>query len=143
MSVRRVARRRAGVSAALRGDLDRLARTVCMVRAGAALVQDEGRDQWWGECENCGRTVWLSWCHVITRGNYHVRWDEDNAFAWCSGCHRSFDVRWQLKAEWVLRRIGARRYEALMMRSRAVGRMDYAAVRVALRARVAGLTKGE
>ncbi len=114
-------------------ELDELARTACMIRAGAALVTDEGRRQWWGHCLYCGKLAWLSWCHCLTRASHSTRWDPDGSFAWCRGCHRMLDQHWHLKAEWVQERIGAERFEALMLRARARTRPDRAAILVALK----------
>lgn len=127
-----IGRRRAGLDWRLRNTLDELARSITFLRIGAALVEENGRRMWWGECEKCGRTRWLSWCHVFTRGSYSVRWDPDNAFAWCSGCHRMMDQHWEIKHDWVVNHIGAVRYAALRHRKDSGHRVDYAAVKVAL-----------
>lgn len=119
--------------------MDRLARWVVMLRAGAALVTDEGREQWWGRCQRCQRAGWLSWCHVITRGAWSVRWDPLNAFAWCAGCHRWMDQHWEKKREWVIEQIGAAEFDALNLRSNG-GRPDYAGVRLFLQCEVERLT---
>lgn len=137
--IRRVARRRAGLSAHGRAELDRMARTLTMLRAGAALFTDEGREQWWGACQRCQKETWLSWCHVITRGAFAVRWDWDNAYAWCSGCHRWLDQHAEEKREWVIRQAGEPAYMKLVMRSRGK-RVDYAGVKVALAQEIARLT---
>jgi len=99
-------------------ELDRLARTYVMLRANAALFTDQGRDQWWGACERCGKTGWLSWCHVHTRACHATRWDPDNAFAWCSGCHRWLDQHWEDKRAWVIGRIGQEAFDRLTLRAK-------------------------
>lgn len=123
----------------MRADMDRLARWIVMLRAGAALVTDEGREQWWGKCQRCPKVDWLSWCHVITRGADSVRWNSDNAFAWCSGCHRWLDQHWEQKLDWVIGHIGEERWQRVRMLSNG-GRGDYAAQRVAMVIEVERLT---
>jgi len=132
--VRKVARRRAGLPREDRDRLDRLARELTMLRANAGRFDNPEPRQpsWWGQCQKCGRARWLSWCHVISRANFHVRWDADNAFAWCAGCHRTLDQHWEQKQAWVEQHIGPARWAMLLLRSRAKGRLDYAAIRVAL-----------
>lgn len=137
--IRRVAKRRAGLTAAGKEHLDRLARTLVMLRANAALFTDEGREQWWGRCQKCNREEWLSWCHVITRGAWSVRWDPLNAFAWCSGCHRWLDQHAEDKRRWVIEQIGEAEYDLLYLRSKGT-RVDYAAVEVFLKREIAALT---
>jgi 5-methylcytosine-specific restriction endonuclease McrA len=39
------------------------------------------------KCIRCGSTSHLQWCHVITRGILSLRWDMDNSFCGCAGCH--------------------------------------------------------
>lgn len=132
----RPARRRAGMSPAQIRTLDDLARSYCMTRAGAALVTDEGRKQWWGACQKCSRQRWLSWCHIFTRANLAVRWDADGSWAWCSGCHRYLDQHWELKRDWVAGWIGER-YEKLLLRSRALkARHSYPAMKLYLEAQL-------
>ena len=112
--------------------LDALCRTAVMTRAGAALFTDEGRDQWWGTCQHCNRPDhWLSWCHVYTRATHSTRWDLDNVWAWCSGCHRMLDQHWNRKKHWVEERIGPRRWANLTLRAETPGRkVDRAAVKL-------------
>jgi hypothetical protein len=132
-----------GLSAENRGFLDLLARSVVLARAGAALVvQDDGRWSWWGPCERCKRTQWLNWCHVFTRASYSVRWDLDNAFGWCDGCHRHLDQHWEEKRDWAISRVGESAFEALKVRSRPGRRPDYEAVRLYLVAAWTPLSRG-
>lgn len=110
---------------------DELARTLVMLRAGAYLVTDEGRRQWWGACERCHKTHWLSWCHVFTRAILAVRWEPDNAFAWCAGCHRYMDQHWNEKRDAAEKRIGAPAFSRLELRARAKARTRIDATTVA------------
>ena len=114
--------------------LDDLAKRACMARAGAALFTDEGRNQWWGRCLRCGKITWLSWCHGITRASHSVRWNEDNSWAWCRGCHRYLDQHWEEKREWIITMIGQKRFSRVLLRSRARNRPDLAVIEVYLRA---------
>ena len=144
--MRRASRRRAGLPKADLARLDHLARECAMLRANVARFDNPEPRQpsWWGACLRCGRENWLSWCHVVTRANYHTRWDRDNSFAWCAGCHRMLDQYWEQKQSWVEQRIGAKAYAALLMRSRIKGKMDFVAVRLALeQERAAMLNRGE
>jgi hypothetical protein len=112
-----------------------------MLRANAALFVDEGREQWYGRCQRCARERWLSWCHVITRGAWSVRWDPVNAFAWCSGCHRRLDQYAEEKRAWVIEQIGQDLYDLLVLRSKG-SKVDYAATEVFLKGEIAKLTGG-
>ena len=139
---RRVSRRRGGISIAELKVLDDLARTLCMTRAGAALVTDEGRKQWWGACQRCGCKRWLSWCHVFTRATRSIRWDPDNFFAWCRGCHRYLDQHWELKQVWVMADIGPDRFDQLLTRSRGLkGRQSFELVKLMLRGELAVINR--
>lgn len=130
--MRRVAQRKAGLHWRDKKALDELARTVVMLRAGAVLIEEDGRRSWVGNCQKCGRWRGLSWCHVFTRAALSVRWDPENAFAWCSGCHRHMDQHWEEKREYTIDRLGEAGFDALRMRSRPGRRPDYSAIRVSL-----------
>jgi hypothetical protein len=131
--IRRRAKSRAGITAAQKIELDSLAGYFVMLRAGAFLFTDEGRRQWRGGCQRCGKIEWLSWCHVFTRSIYSVRWDPDNSFAWCRGCHRWMDQHWESKRDWVIERIGQKAFARLKMRAQACTKPDYNLVKLSLR----------
>ena len=132
--LRSSAPRRAGLLYGKWKELDRLCRTVVMLAAGAALLEEDGRERWYGQCQRCAKTGWLSWCHVFTRAAVGTRWDPDNSWAWCAGCHRLLDQHWEKKLDWVLQRIGEQRWAALRLRKEAGRRPDYAAVKLSLEA---------
>jgi len=111
--------------------LDRLARTLIMVRAGAELVA-ESPEKWRGTCQRCRRIQNLSWCHVFTRGAWSVRWDPENSWAWCRGCHRYLDQHWDAKMDWIIGKIGKDRFELLRIRKGPGRGRDYAATRIYL-----------
>lgn len=99
VGVRKVAKRRQGLTTSQNEAVDELARAVCMVSAGAAMIAPEGRrktkPQWWGRCAWCKREGWLQWCHIRSRGSAPALvHDPLNAWAGCSSCHmgRQHDV---------------------------------------------------
>jgi len=40
-----------------------------------------------GKCEFCGKTLYLNAHHYIGRRDFKLRWNVDNGFCLCSGCH--------------------------------------------------------
>ena len=49
-------------------------------------------------CQAEGKTICkcggpLQLCHIITRGNLRLRYDENNCLVMCAGCHRFFTSR--------------------------------------------------
>lgn len=78
------------------------------------------RDGW--ACQRCGTrypppTFALHCAHMFGRGKPSTRFDPDNAAALCYGCHRWLDTHPDLKREFFLERLGARRFAALERRS--------------------------
>ena len=127
----RVSRTR--LTKATRFRLNQLARHILMQRVGAYLVTDEGREQWYGKCERCTKTTWLSWCHVFSRSIHATAWDDDNVFAWCRGCHRYMDQHWEQKRDACIARIGQSRFDALKLRAQPGRKPDYAGLELSLR----------
>ena len=115
--------------------LDRLARRYAMLRAGATMTR-ERPERWEGACQRCSRTRPLSWCHIFTRGAWSVRWDLENSWAWCKGCHRYLDQHWEEKFEWIVRRIGPERFALLKLRKQPGRSIDYAGMRLFLEQQV-------
>lgn len=74
-------------------------------------------------CQRC-RTVYgekhrgLHASHYIGRGNWSTRFDPDNVFAHCYGCHRYLESQRPEFEAWVLAHLGDTRYEWLIGRSR-------------------------
>lgn len=95
--MRRSAKRARGLTASQRQEMDDLARTIVMLRAGARLEgrqTDAGRVYyvWVGRCQWCDKHRDLQWCHIYSRGAHpSLRWNPDNAFAGCAYCHK---FRW-------------------------------------------------
>lgn len=69
----------------------------------------------------------LQTAHFIPRGNYHIRWDEDNAAGLCGGCHRAIDKHFVQKEELVKARLGDR-FELLQGREHETGKVDRNAI---------------
>ena len=69
----------------------------------------------------------LDTAHFIPRGNYHIRWDEDNAAGLCGGCHRAIDDDFTKKDEFVKTRLGDR-FELLQGRQHQTGKVDRNAI---------------
>ena len=83
------------------------------------------RDGW--TCQRCGkrypeRAQGLHAAHIFSRGRKSVRWDEVNAVALCFSCHLWAHGNPTLFAEWIMKRLGKRRYEALRRRAEAVAK---------------------
>lgn len=90
------------------------------------------RDRW--SCRRCKRAYrpyekngdnshlsGLHCMHFKGRGNYSVRFDEDNCMSGCYGCHSYLDRNPIEKAEFWLKELGQERFDALVQRSNKVG----------------------
>ena len=86
-------------------------------------------------CRKCGSTSYLQVAHVISRSNHAIRWDLDNLFLLCAGCHtmrRDSAHHDPLGfAEWVKEQLGQEKYEALRMRANCQ-KIDKSAVKLYL-----------
>lgn len=74
------------------------------------------RDNW--TCQRCFKqydppTTALHCSHFWTRGNWSVRFDEDNCEALCYGCHRHLGSNPVLHMEHKLAKLGEKRFDAL------------------------------
>jgi hypothetical protein len=100
-------------------ELDALCREVVFLRDG-------------NKCRKCGKEA-TDWCHVHTRGVHSLRWDLDNSFAGCRGCHMNF---WHkqptLAAQWWKDEIGDLRFLRLNARAAKPSRVNHVAVRAYL-----------
>ena len=137
--IRRRGKKRAGASSSLIAQLDDAARTVCMLRAGAQRL-DTG---WWGACQKCEKDRYLQWSHYIGRRLRRTRWEEDNTFALCAGCHMGFDQKtsYLTMDEWVRNEIGEARYHRLRYRITETFKVDHKLTLVALKMRLKELEK--
>lgn len=140
-ALRRVAKRRAGMTRAQHEELRQLHAWPVMLRANAAVfVEKVGKrtvERWWGACEHCHAVGWLQVSHIEPKGQYpHLRYDPENARALCWRCH----MHWWHKnpreaSEWIRQVMGetARDRLALRARARCSGpRPGYVALRLLL-----------
>ena len=109
-------------------ELDDLCRSVVFRRATAPGIGPV--------CERCGSDSHLQWSHFLSRSNKAVRWDLDNSFCLCAGCH-TMRLNSAHKdpagfVEWVKGRLGEERYDALRLRAAAVKGIDRWAVKAYL-----------
>lgn len=118
--------------------LDDLARTVVMLRHGAALaVTQGGALAWWGRCAWCRCARWLQWAHIHAKETHRaMRWDPDNALPLCGGCHR---FKWHgpdplAVHRFLVQHLGQHRVTVLALRAGAAvrGAFDASMQRVAL-----------
>ena len=63
-------------------------------------------------CVRCGSRDGLQWCHVVGRRNLNLRWEDENSFCGCSGCHLFWHHEPILAIDW-FRRAYPHRYEML------------------------------
>ena len=77
------------------------------------------RDQW--TCQRCNKqyqppTSALHCSHFWSRGNWSVRYDDDNCEALCYGCHSYLGGNPNEHHEYKLEKLGEERFEALRER---------------------------
>ena len=80
-------------------------------------------------CRVCGSGApglrYLQAAHFITRSNYAVRFDLDNVYLLCSGCHMMRRNSWHKDpasaVEFVRKALGKAGYQALRMRAAVIG----------------------
>ena len=73
-------------------------------------------------CERCGKVfdgphAAIQNSHYFTRGNPRVRFDPDNCSCLCVGCHDWFTKNPHDHSEFMRRKLGEVRYDALVLRS--------------------------
>lgn len=79
-------------------------------------------------CEKCGKWYGeghrgLHAAHVFSRGNKSVRWDPENGVALCMKDHLYWAHSSPIEfAEWIKKRLGVKRYDALRRRANALTR---------------------
>ena len=72
-------------------------------------------------CQRCGRhDNTLQTAHIFSRAYKSVRWEQDNAFCLCAGCHFWVHKNPILFAEFVLKLYGKAKYEALKRKAKRV-----------------------
>lgn len=83
-------------------------------------------------CQKCGRKFWesdngLDCSHYWNRGNLGTRYEEDNCVALCRDCHTAWEPDPDGEyTEFVKRRIGGERFEALARMARQLIKMTKA-----------------
>lgn len=70
-----------------------------------------------GHCEKCGKREGLQLAHIITRDCRKLRYDRDNTFVLCSGCHFLFHKKPLEFAEFVKNKKGEGLYKFLLLES--------------------------
>lgn len=91
-----------------------------------------------GTCTNCGKTrpsVVIECAHGFSRTYRGTRWDEANAWALCSGCHKFYThrpIEWE---DWMRTRLGDEGYQRLRMQAMAITKVDRLALYQQLLAR--------
>jgi len=81
------------------------------------------------KCEVCGRDYSqehqkLDCCHYKGRGRESTRFDPQNCIAACKGCHWKFHEDKRLHDEFMLKRLGQRDFDLLVLRSNSKGHKD-------------------
>ena len=69
-----------------------------------------------GKCECCGKVDGLQVHHFITRRKESTRYFENNIIVLCCGCHRKFHDSPHMQVEFMIKRLGQERYDALVIR---------------------------
>ena len=72
-------------------------------------------------CERCHRDFKnekeiFDCSHFVTRGNKRLRWDFENASAICRGCHKYFEKNHDDHVEFMIKKLGQEKYDALRLR---------------------------
>ena len=70
-----------------------------------------------GKCERCGKASPLNTAHIFSRRNLAIRWDKDNVFCFCVGCHFWAHQNPVLFTEFVKKKFGIKKYEGLKRKS--------------------------
>ena len=68
-------------------------------------------------CVLCGTKNNPTVGHLITRGKYSVRWDEENAFCQCKGCNFRHEYQPEQFTSWYINRFGKEKYIELVLKS--------------------------
>lgn len=90
-------------------------------------------------CERCGTqyespTIGLQCSHFHGRAKKSVRWDVDNAFALCTGCHTYLGSNPNEHREFARKRLGERKFDLLTLRANTPQKVDQKLIVLALRA---------
>lgn len=79
-----------------------------------------------GRCENCGTTrrKALQWAHGFSRRYMSTRYDSENVFSLCAGCHKTFTHNQIAWSAWMRSSLGEARYQALEIRAQLLVRFE-------------------
>jgi hypothetical protein len=85
------------------------------------------RDSW--TCQRCGKqytppTQALHCSHFFGRRKESVRFDPDNCDCHCWGCHSYFEQHPEEHRQWKLKRLGQKRFDALIIRANTAKKKD-------------------
>lgn len=81
------------------------------------------------ECQRCHKRYpegarGLENSHFWGRKNEATRFDEENCYCLCTGCHGYFTANPHEHREWVYKRLGKQRYDLLTLRANSVKKKD-------------------
>lgn len=97
-------------------------------------------------CERCGNKPakrGLHTHHHIRRRNHSVRWDPDNCFALCYGCHQYLSEHPEEDRQFAMSKLGDDRYQMLRARANIVTKPDMEAIRLWLEQELQNLGQNE
>ena len=91
------------------------------------------RDGW--KCQRCQKqyrppTNGLHCSHFYGRARKSVRFDLENCCALCHGCHSFFTANPELHRQFFFKRLGEKRYNALMIRANTPKKPDREIIRI-------------
>lgn len=86
------------------------------------------RDEW--KCQRCFKqyvhpTSGLHCSHFYGRARKSTRFDEKNCMSICHGCHSHLTANPELHRQFMLKKIGQKEYDALMIRANFPRKPDY------------------
>ena len=73
-----------------------------------------------GQCVICGKREGLQNGHLITRGKYATRWEEENCYCQCAGCNLRHEFQPEIFTDWWISRHGEEAYHDLVRKSNTI-----------------------
>lgn len=97
------------------------------------------RDGW--QCQRCFKkyvppTSGLHNSHFWGRAKKSVRFDPENCCALCCGCHQHLGANPLEHTEWYKKRLGEKRFNALMIKANKPSTPDYEMIRIWVKAKL-------
>ena len=89
-------------------------------------------------CEHCGRRGRVEVSHFWGRANETVRFSEENCELLCTKCHQVFTANPHEHSEWVKKKLGEKRYKALMIEANRTGKRDDKLMEIVLKQELYG-----